>query len=281
MSGFIENIKYNWKQSGIIIQIILINILLFIPLNISVFLDASLRNYLVLSLDPQEFLFKPWTFITCLFAHEQFMHILSNMLWFYMMARIFVVVTGFTHWTKITFIYIFGGIIGNILLIISSFLLPGLLPKSAYVLGASDGVMALSLALAFFCPDYIVNLIFIGEVKLKWVVAFLFIVSTMVDLSVNTGGKISHFGGSIFGVFYGFQLKKGKDISNWFTNLMKFDFLRRNKLKVIHRKKDLKGVNSKGDEHALNILLDKINRSGYESLSKIEKETLHQLSRKK
>jgi membrane associated rhomboid family serine protease len=280
VAEFLENIKLKWKQSGIVVQIILLNILIFVPLNISIFLDSGLRNYFVLSLDPSVFILKPWTFISCLFSHEEFMHILSNMLWFYMMGRIFVLVTGFTHWTKITFIYLFGGIIGNILLITASLLLPQLLPSSAYVLGASDGVMAISLALAFFCPDYIVNLIFIGEIKLKWVVAFLFVVSTLVDLSVNTGGKISHFGGAIFGTFYGIQLKKGRDVSKWFTNLMQFEFKRKSKLKVVHRSEKKYSNNMQEDENQLNSLLDKINRSGYESLNKTEKEKLHQLSKK-
>lgn len=277
----LEKLKYNWNQSGIIIQIILINILLFIPLNISIFLNLPLREYFILSLDPYKFIYKPWTFVTCLFSHEDFMHILTNMLWFYMMARIFIIVTGFTHWTKISFIYLFGGIVGNLLLIASSFLLPNLLPSSAYVLGASDGVMALSLALAVFCPNYVVNLILIGEVKLKWVVAFLFIMSTMVDLSVNTGGKISHFGGALFGAFYGYRLKNGNDISVWFTNLMKLDFLQKRKLKVVHRSQPKSNLYQLNEDRILNDLLDKINRSGYESLTKDEKEKLHYLSKKK
>jgi membrane associated rhomboid family serine protease len=280
MSEFFQKIKYNWNQSGIIIQIILINILLFIPLNISIFLNASLRDYLVLSLNPNEFLIKPWTFITCLFSHEQFMHILSNMLWFYMMGRIFLIVTGFNHWSKISFLYLFGGITGNLLLIASSFLLPELLPRSAYVLGASDGVMAISLALAFFCPNFIVNLIFIGEVKLKWVVAFLFVISTMIDLSVNTGGKISHFGGALFGALYGIQLKNGNDISVWFTRLTKFKFEKKSKLKVVHKSKSKNENYKTKDEQLLNQLLEKINKSGYDSLSKTEKEKLHELSQK-
>ena len=280
MPELFNRLKYNWKQSGVILQIIIINVLIFIPLNISIFLNAPLRDYFVLSLNPSEFILKPWTFITCLFAHEEFMHILSNMLWFYMMGRIFVVVTGFTHWSKITFIYLFGGLTGNLLLITSSFILPSFLPHSAYILGASDGVMAISLALAFFCPDYIVNLIFIGEVRLKWVVAVLFLMSTLVDLSVNTGGKISHFGGALFGAFYGIQLKNGRDISVWFTQLFKFRFQSRSKLKVVHRAGHSEKMQHT-DELSLNKLLDKINKSGYESLSKSEKEELHYLSKRK
>lgn len=282
MSDFFNNLKYQWKNSGVIFQIIIINAVIFILLNLSSFFEWNLWQYFVLNLsDPSEWLYKPWTFISCMFSHLELGHVFFNMLAFYMFARIFIVVTGFEHWSKITFIYIAGGIVGILFLIGFSFLFPRI--SGGYILGASDGVMALMLALGFYAPNYIVNLLFIGEVKLKWVVAFLFVVGTVVDLSVNTGGKISHLGGAVFGALYGIQLKRGNDLSAWFTNLFKKRH-RPAKMKVVSKKGYSDSAGSKlrrDDERILNELLDKINKSGYESLNKQEKETLHYLSKKK
>ena len=148
------------------------------------------------------------------------------------------------------------------------------------LLGASAAVSAVAVVVGIMAPNMPVNLMLIGEVKLKWVVIASFVLSTLIDFSINTGGKISHIGGALFGLFYGLQMKSGKDISLIFSNLFK----RSSKLKVVHRQgnspKDT--GNSKSDEEKmLNELLDKINKSGYDSLSRSEKEILHQLSRKK
>ena len=277
----LEKLKYNWSSSGILLQLILINVILFIPLNISASFGGNLVSYFALSLNFSEFIAKPWTFLTCMFSHESLGHIFSNMLLLFMMGRIFLVVTGFTHWTKITFLYLFGGISGNILLLMSKFLFPGMLAAN-YALGASDGVLAIALAVGIFCPDYIVHLILFGEVRLKWIVAVIFILSTLIDLQVNTGGKISHLGGAAFGIIYGWQLKNRNDLSDWFTALFTSGF-KRSKLKVVHKKNKYSSYNSytDNDEQLLNALLDKINKSGYESLKKEEKETLHRLSKKK
>ena len=277
----LEKLKYNWSSSGILLQLILINVILFIPLNISASFGGNLVSYFALRLTFSEFIAKPWTFLTCMFSHESLGHIFSNMLLLFMMGRIFLVVTGFTHWTKITFLYLFGGISGNILLLMSKFLFPGMLAAN-YALGASDGVLAIALAVGIFCPDYIVHLILFGEVRLKWIVAVIFILSTLIDLQVNTGGKISHLGGAAFGIIYGWQLKNRNDLSDWFTALFTSGF-KRSKLKVVHKKNKYSSYNSytDNDEQLLNALLDKINKSGYESLKKEEKETLHRLSKKK
>jgi membrane associated rhomboid family serine protease len=282
MNNLSDTLKYNWKNSGILLQLILINVIIFIPLNISHAFNGSLHEYFALKLNFSELILKPWTLITCLFSHEQLGHIFSNMILLYMMGRIFLVVTGFTHWSKLTFIYLMGGLAGNFMLLISYWLFPQFF-SSVEALGASAGVLAITLTVGIFCPEYVVHLIFLGEVKLKWVVAVLFLLSTFIDFQVNTGGKISHFGGAIFGAIYGYQLKKGNDISSWFTNI--FNNLKsKPKLKVVHhQKKQTSQYNNSETENekTLNRLLDKINRSGYEGLSKEEKETLHQLSRKK
>jgi membrane associated rhomboid family serine protease len=283
MSELLDKAKGVWQRQGIIVQIIAINVILFIALNISRAFDGHLKDYLTLPHDLQSFGRHPWTFITSIFSQELLGHIFVNMLWFYMLARIFHVVTGFSHWSKITFIYLAGGMVGNLFMFASAQLFPQFI-NFPYGLGASGAVMAIALAVAIHSPDYSVNLLLFGEVKLKWVVTILFVITTLVDLSLNPGGKIAHLGGAAFGALYGFQLRRGSDMSAWLTNL--FKPRHRVKMKVVHQQgrpvSDIKYNEIKrDDERILNELLDKINRSGYESLSKKEKETLHILSKKK
>jgi membrane associated rhomboid family serine protease len=280
VAAFLDKLKHEWTKSGIVLQIVIINLIVFFPLNYSYNFGGSLDEYFALSLNLDTFLHHPWTFISCLFSHREFGHIFFNMIWLWVMGRIFIEITGFTHWTKITFLYLFGGFLGNIFLYCFALIFPRF---SGDVLGASDGVMAIAFAIAFYRPNFEVNFFLVGEIKIKWVVAFLFVTSTLIDVSANAGGKISHLGGAVFGMVYGLNLKNARDISAWFTRL--FTRTKKSHLKVVHNKKtrtDEEYNNIRyNEESTLNGLLDKINRSGYESLSKKEKETLHILSKRK
>jgi hypothetical protein len=127
-----------------------------------------------------------------------------------------------------------------------------------------------------------VNLMFILYIILKWVVLFLFTTATIIDFADNTGGRLAHLGGAVFGLIYALQLKKGNDLSSGFSSF--FRRKQKSKLKVVHKKaaSDEAYNKSKADEQRmLDEILDKINRSGYESLSKKDKENLHRLSQKK
>jgi hypothetical protein len=116
------------------------------------------------------------------------------------------------------------------------------------------------------------------EMKFKYFAILIFVLSTVIDFAANTGGKIAHIGGAAFGLLYGYSLKNGKD-------LFDFSFLTgsKKKLKVVHKKAPVTGSSAKqaDDERHLNYLLDKISKSGYDSLTKQEKEDLFKLSQKK
>ena len=281
MSAF-ENIKYELKKSGIIVQLILINLIIFLPMNFSKFFFPGLLEYFAMPMEPKIFITKPWTLFTSMFTHVEFGHIFYNMLLFFMMGRIYVYLTNFQRGSNLLFLYIFGGLSGAALTFLFGLLFPQFTGAIAY--GASAAVMAITLAAGVYSPNYPVNMILIGEIKLKWVVGFIFLTSTVIDVAVNTGGKVAHLGGSIFGMIYAIQLKNGRDMGAWLGNVFKFK--KRSKLKVVHkaskatRDEDYNAL-KRNDERTLNELLDKINKSGYESLTKGEKETLHQLSKKK
>jgi membrane associated rhomboid family serine protease len=218
------------------------------------------------------FLSHAWGIFTYMFSHIELSHVFYNMLWLFFMGQIFTVVIGEQ---RLLFTYLFGGLSGAILFLITAQLFS---KQESFLIGASASVMAIVVAAGTYAPNMPVSVFLIGEVKLKWLVVASFIMFSLIDLSVNTGGKISHIGGALFGFIYGIQLKKRNDIGAWFERL-----INRQNLKVVHRRKftdEEYNLVKRQNEKTLDELLDKINRSGYDSLSKSEKERLHELSKK-
>jgi membrane associated rhomboid family serine protease len=255
-------------------QIIVANVAVFIFVNIiHNFSSFNILSYLELPSFPEQLITRFWTLFTYMFTHLSLSHLFFNMIWLFSMGQIFNLLL---TQNRLFPVYILGGLCGGILFIISYLFFPSLI-TGGYLIGASAAVSAISIIAAVMAPEMPVNLIFIGEVKLKWVVLGAFILSTLIDFSINTGGKISHIGGALFGLLYGVQMKKGNDILNGWYNVFK----RRPKMKIVHGERAKSGFeNRESDEEKLNFLLDKINKSGYESLTKSEKEQLHRLSRK-
>jgi hypothetical protein len=145
-------------------------------------------------------------------------------------------------------------------------------------LGASAAILGVGAVMAIYLPNYIVYLFGVVELRYKYFYLITFGVSTIIDFSINTGGKISHIGGALFGVIYGYNLKKGIDLFN-FTFLTK----KKSKLKIVSYNKPQEysyEVEETNDESTMNELLDKISKSGYDSLTKSEKERLFKLSQK-
>jgi membrane associated rhomboid family serine protease len=200
-----------------------------------------------------------------MFTHVEFGHLFFNMIYFYFMGEIFSSIVGEK---RLWFVYLMGGLAGAILFAVFANLF---LVGNAYLLGSSAAVTAVAIVAAIYAPNLPVSVFFIGSFPLKWVVLVLFLLSTVIDFTINTGGKVAHLGGAIFGLLYGFQLKKGNDLMNLFKSKPKSK-----NLKVVHQQTKVEA-----DEKTLNEILDKINKSGYESLSKQEKETLQKIAAKK
>jgi hypothetical protein len=73
------------------------------------------------------------------------------------------------------------------------------------------------------------------------------------------------------------MLKNGRDLS-----LMSFYKLeKKSKLKVVHHSKNKSEANSENQQKLIDSILDKISKTGYENLSKSEKEVLFKFSNKK
>ena len=273
---FIQNIKNELQKQNKLTILLVINIALFFIINIStgIFNTPILTNNLALPLNINEFVFKFWTLFTYMFSHKDLGHVFYNMLLLYFTAQTFL---NFLSEKKLIFVYIVSGLFGGLILLTLSVIFTSTF-ASSILFGASAAVIGIVSCLAIYIPNLPVSLFGIIEMRYKYYALLIFAVSTIIDFNVNTGGKISHFGGAFFGLFFGYMLKNGQD----FSELSFFKRQKKTTLKVVHSNKN-KSVNDLSNAHQKTIdeLLDKISKNGYENLSKTEKELLFKLSQKK
>jgi hypothetical protein len=155
--------------------------------------------------------------------------------------------------------------------------------SNSVTIGASASVLGIFIAVATYIPNFVVNVFFVLEVRLKFVALFLVVIDLISLNKGNAGGHIAHLGGAIFGILYATQLKKGNDITNaWYSikNKVQGLFKRKQKLeKVYSNYNSSTAAKAKHKQEIVDAILDKISRSGYDSLSKQEKEILFKASK--
>jgi hypothetical protein len=221
-----------------------------------------------------------------MFIHKDIWHILFNMLWLFWFGKIFL---EYLDQRKLVAVYLLGGISGALLYILSFNIFPAFagIVNESVAIGASASVMAIVIAIAAYVPDYTVHLFLFGRIKIKYMAFAIFVLTSIMDFSVNSGGKLAHIGGAFFGYFYTINLRQGRDIGKGFNkviDLIVTIFKPRKKLKVTHKKAadEFEYNKTKAVHQAMvNRILDKISKGGYDSLTKEEKETLFKESQKK
>ncbi len=287
--------KKYYKKSNTLIKIIAVNIIVFILANIiGSFLYLFETNGISFIIetfsvpsDIIELLFKPWTIFTYMFLHIDFMHILFNMLWLYIFGIIFL---QYLKPVQLTAVYILGGLSGAFFFIISYNVFPVFTDEVFYAkaLGASAAVYAVVTAIAVLVPNHKINLILIGQVKIKYI-AIVVIFLDIVNLkNGNAGGHIAHIGGALFGWFYAFQYKKGKDYSGILTSIInKINSFFKPKAKFKVKHKDVTKMNDADfnrnkhlKQEEIDKILDKISKHGYEKLTAEEKAKLFNFGKK-
>ena len=291
--ALLDQIKYQFKTGGVSIKIIYINVLvyaLFLILgNIFALMKwnpegiSSIDDYFSFNSSPLIFLKRPWTILTYMFLHGSFWHIFNNMLIYFFTARMYEDLMGKKSALST---YIIGGFCGAILYLITHNLFPlfrdmGDIP----MLGASAAVMAVFVGLATYTPNYEVMLFGIIKIKMKYL-AMVWVAFDIVGLSNSDGiAHFAHLGGAFWGYFYVSNFKKGKDVSTWFDNFItKMSGLtKKRKIKIVYKKKKEENKssvpNSKSRQEKVDEILDKIKLSGYESLTKEEKDYLFDASK--
>ena len=290
-----EGIKSSFKEGSSLIKLIYINIAVFLVvkiLNLFTFFyqvspnEASfLVKWLSIPAESGTLLSRPWSLFTHMFLHEGFLHILFNMLWLFWFGRIFLT---FLDQKKLLSIYLLGGLTGAAFYMFAYNLFPVFqsIKWNSYALGASASVMAIVVATVAYAPNYKINLVFLGSIKIKHIAIFFIITDIIQIPEGNAGGHIAHLGGAFYGWLYISQLRKGKDIASFFNSLMAsfFNLFKRKKNMKVSYKNASKmtdaeyNKNKKVNQDELNRILEKIAKSGYDSLTKQEKEILFKSS---
>jgi len=282
-----REIKDSFRFGSNLTKLIYINLAVFLIYNlIKLFfyigqtpIENGLIQYLAVPAYIPSLLTKPWTIFTYMFFHEEFLHILFNMLWLYWFGIIFL---QYLSQKKLVGVYIMGGLSGAALYILLFNVLGvfrEVLPL-ALALGASASVLAVVIAISNLMPNLSINLMFIGPVKLKYLALFSVILDIISIPLSNPGGHIAHIGGALFGYLYIVVGKQGVDLVKpitWILDILSFKPKAKSKLKVNYRSTDIDyDYNRRKVEQSVNLdkILDKIAKSGYDSLSKEEKETL-------
>lgn len=227
------------------------------------------------------FLYKPWTIITHMFTHFNPMHILGNMLFLYLFGEIFVLYMGEK---RVLPLYLFSGLCGLVLALLAINFIPYIGKGADHTMvGASAAILGLVFATVAMNPDHKVNLIFIGEVKIMYV-AIVPLVFGLFSIPLgNAGGQIAHLGGAIGGYAYMKLRQSGIDIFSPLDKLMGL-FQRKPQLRTTYRNENYRRPaeksNTKTEQQRVDEILDKIARSGYDSLNKEEREFLFHYSKK-
>ena len=280
-----NNLIGQFKQLSIVLKIIVINTLIFLIVYLGSFFfklsPSTLVSWFVLPTSFLEIVFQPWSFVTYAFLHAGFWHLFWNMYLLYWFGL--YVLNLFTSKRFLT-IYLLGAINGGLFYVLAYNLFPVFNNISSNLMGASAAVLAIVIFIATYTPDAMVR-IFTFRIKL-WQIGLVMVLLDLFQLpsSGNAGGLIAHMGGAIFGYVYAIHLKKGNDIGIWFENFMDLlvNLFKSNKykhFKQVHKTKQSAPKNTKRNpttNHQIKIdrILDKIGKSGYDSLTKAEKDFL-------
>lgn len=289
----IKELKKQFRAGNNLTKLIYINISVFVLIKffgVFAFLMQTntwdIINWFALPAEVTKIAQKPWSFISYMFVHQGFLHIVFNLLWLFFGGQIFL---QYLNNKQLLSTYVLGGIFGAFSYVVAFNTFPVFQQNlnQSMAIGASASVLAIVTAIATYTPNYSVQLTLIGRVKLKHIAIFSILLDILSIPKGNAGGHIAHLGGALYGFLYIQQLKSGKDWSKSFDWLLKsiFHFFKKkpSSLKTVYNRPkndDQWRANKAAAQEDINRILDKISKSGYESLNKQEKETLFKASKK-
>ena len=299
---FVDDIKYQFRHGGMTTRLLMINAAVFIGIQVIMvverliggitggWIDELLRTVFALQTDPLEFILHPWGIFTSIFSHFGFLHFLFNMIFLYFSGRMF---EQLFDQKRLLYTYILGGILGGFFEILAHMIFPALQGTATVVVGASGSIMAIFAAIAFYRPNMTVMLFGLFPIRII-IIAGIFILSDFVSLGMNDDtAHFAHIGGVVLGMLSIRSMHSSGNIINRAQRLG--DALQRFFQQIFQRKPKMKvhkggGRTGKSDEEfnleakerqqKIDKILDKISKSGYESLSKAEKDFLFQQSKK-
>ncbi|MBL0051166.1 MAG: rhomboid family intramembrane serine protease [Bacteroidetes bacterium] len=294
MSKWLNELKITFSTNNATMKLLMINVAVFVVYNIifvtELFFNSNapvsslISNNLSLPSSFSLVIFKPWSYFTYMFFHTDVFHILFNMLALYWIGNLFEEYLGSK---KLVAVYIVSGLCGGLLFQLAYNTLPlfSSVAAGSQLIGASAGIVGLMVATAVLIPNHEVMLILLGQVKLKWLVIVLVLLFYFNIPKSNAGGEISHLGGALFGYLFMIYLRKGTDLTKWMQNILGiFTNERKTKMRILEKTKlndEQYNQRKKIMEETVDSILDKINKSGYNSLTKEEKDILYRASNRK
>ena len=270
-----NNINIFISGLSVVEKIIFLNVIIHIVpffINTLLFLfnikNLDLLNWFTIDADLSQLIFKPWSFITYGFLHGSFSHIFWNMIILYYFGKILNNLFGDKHFKNL---YLSGIAVGGATYVISYNIFPAFKGVDSVMIGASAGVMSVLFYLAFYNPQRIIR-IFFFDIKIIYIALFLFLYDVIQIPLNNSGGHIAHLGGAIWGYYYCNRYNKGHDLVKSFLNNFKKN-KSSNSNDIIYK--------SNFDQKRIDSILDKISDSGYDSLTKYEKDYLFKVGKNK
>ncbi|MGM8361263.1 rhomboid family intramembrane serine protease [Flavobacterium sp. ARAG 55.4] len=283
--NILDDLKLQYKLGGIANKLIYWNIGFFLisyvlpRLLLLGNVQADFLQYVSLSANPKDLLWKPWSLLSYSFFHFDFFHILFNLLVLNFASQLFL-----TFFTQKQFLglYLLSAIFAGAVFVASYYIMN----INGAIVGASAAIMAVLVAAATYQPLMQVRLLLIGNVKLWHITAVLLILDLMQIRLDNMGGHISHLAGAFFGFVYIKALQNGTDMSvivtriiDFFANAFKkspstpFKKVHKNYSKPVEKRAS-RIVTKDKTQQQIDEILDKISQSGYDSLTKEEKDFL-------
>ena len=290
--NFGDELRYIWQKKNILSRLIVLNAFIFAIISIiKVFTFlygasdwyVSLIYYLSLPANISSFINQPWSLITYGFLHEGLFHIFFNMLILYWFGRLLIDFLGNKH---VRNLYILGIIVAGLFYIMIYNVVPYYeeIADKTILLGASGAVYAVVVAAATLLPDYSLYLIFLGPVRIIKYIALAYIFVSFIGIvGSNSGGALAHLGGALLGYLYIKYKHQGINLGapvDAFFDL----FDSKPKVRKTHRRSGTSQVpkrSNKNKQAEIDKILDKISESGYDSLTREEKEKLFRMSGKK
>lgn len=273
-------VALSFRRFGVLPLLLAVNCVVFVYMAVCLIAARSgnggavaWADWLVLPGSLEGCLRRPWSLLTYMTAHIDFLHLLFNMLWLLWFGGILQAEAGAKCLLKV---YVGGGLSGGVLFLLLCATTHGLCGGS--LLGASASVLAIMTVVGCLVPDMTLHLFFIGDVKMKWIVAAMALLALLgVGAGDNLGGAIAHAGGIVFGLAYALSLRLG-DARHKKQAKKPKDPKRptasgaRRTARIMQRRLD--------DTQQLDRLLDKIKRAGYESLTRSERKELDEISKR-
>lgn len=289
-----EEIKFQLRFGLMTHRLLLINLFVFIVIHLinaiirlalitDPFILSLNRNFFCLETQLSLFLLKPWGLITSIFSHFELLHFLQNMLVLYFVGKIF---ESIFDKNKLWLTYIVGGLFGGLFEILAHLLFPALQTNTTVIIGASGSIMAILSALAFYSPNMKVMLFGVIPIPM-FMIALLFWLVDLVGLSTGDDNiaHFSHLGGALFG-FWSVQRVNSSNnilvmIKRWWTSFLAlFKKGKKKSVRVTTMKSDEDyAYEKKKRQEKTDKILDKISKSGYDSLTKDEKDFLFNQSK--